>query len=236
MRKYRNGFTLIEILITMGIIGILMVIAITAAGSARTRSRDVQRKSNVMSIANALETYKSANGVYAPSLKNDACSRASRLDLTGLGDCFYNINNPSLANGQYEPMFTPNGAKPDATNYLSTLVQLPKVITSSMASNVGSFPDNTSNQGATTIPYSSGTINYRAQSTYYMVRIALEDKSTAGTPNSNGTCAYADPGNGTAVLNNDNWRDAIYAVSGASNPCGAGSYKIFQKSSLTSIR
>lgn len=53
-----KGFTLLELLVVMGIIGMLAIIALPNFMSARQRARDAQRKSDLRQIQKALELYK----------------------------------------------------------------------------------------------------------------------------------------------------------------------------------
>lgn len=53
-----KGFTLIEILIVVAIIGILTGLVTVNLSAARERARDVQRKGDVKQIQQALELYK----------------------------------------------------------------------------------------------------------------------------------------------------------------------------------
>lgn len=55
--KYK-GFTLIELVIVMAIIATLTALATFNFSQARSRARDVQRKSELKAIQNALELYK----------------------------------------------------------------------------------------------------------------------------------------------------------------------------------
>lgn len=60
----RKGFTLIEILIVVAIIGILASIAIVGLGPIQKRGRDARRISDLRSIQNGLELYFSKCGYY----------------------------------------------------------------------------------------------------------------------------------------------------------------------------
>lgn len=60
----KNGFTLIEMLITIAIIGILSAVALFGLQGVREQGRDAKRKSDLESIRSALETYRSDCNVY----------------------------------------------------------------------------------------------------------------------------------------------------------------------------
>lgn len=71
MLKYKKGFTLIELLIVMVIIGILATIGMASFGSARAKARDARRKSDLQSIAKALEAYANDQRKYPSSSGGD---------------------------------------------------------------------------------------------------------------------------------------------------------------------
>lgn len=66
-----NGFTLIELLVVIAIIGLLSSIVIVNIESARKKSRDAKRLSDVASIQKALEIYKIDKGQYPPNIDSD---------------------------------------------------------------------------------------------------------------------------------------------------------------------
>lgn len=59
-----KGFTLVELLIVIAIIGVLATIVTVSLGSSQQRARDAQRKSDLKQIANALEIYFNNNAGY----------------------------------------------------------------------------------------------------------------------------------------------------------------------------
>jgi general secretion pathway protein G len=69
MRKLlrrQEGFTLLELLIVIIIIGILALIIVPGLASGPKRARDAQRKSDLRAVKNALETYYNDTNSYPP--------------------------------------------------------------------------------------------------------------------------------------------------------------------------
>lgn len=66
MKKFQ-GFTLVELLVVISIIGILATLVTANLNSARSRARDAQRKSDARSVATALRLYFNDKGVYPAS-------------------------------------------------------------------------------------------------------------------------------------------------------------------------
>jgi type II secretion system protein G len=59
-----RGFTLIELLVVIAIIGILSSVVLASLNSARQKSRDAKRVSDIKQMQLALELYYDANGGY----------------------------------------------------------------------------------------------------------------------------------------------------------------------------
>lgn len=68
-RKKQNGFTFIEFLVAVGIIGILGTLALTNYVAQLPKGRDVKRKDALVQIRRALEDYSTdkKEGCYPPS-------------------------------------------------------------------------------------------------------------------------------------------------------------------------
>jgi general secretion pathway protein G len=69
MKKSRrqSGFTLIELLVVLVIIMILVGVIIGAAKYAQTKAARSRAQGEIAGIENALESYKSDNGIYPPT-------------------------------------------------------------------------------------------------------------------------------------------------------------------------
>lgn len=68
MKKSINkGFTLVELLIVMVILGILTTIVASSFSSSQEKARDTRRKSDLQSVTKALEVYFNDYSNYPPS-------------------------------------------------------------------------------------------------------------------------------------------------------------------------
>ncbi len=67
MKKIKKGFTLLEMLVVIGIIAILVGLGTTSYSTAQKKARDAKRKSDLKAIQNALEQYYSICGYQYPT-------------------------------------------------------------------------------------------------------------------------------------------------------------------------
>lgn len=71
--KLNRGFTLVELLIVVAIIGVLSTLLMANFIGVRQKARDAQRKSDIRQIQSALELYRSDQGSYPASLYTGVC-------------------------------------------------------------------------------------------------------------------------------------------------------------------
>lgn len=110
-----RGFTLVELLVVVSIIGILASVVTVNANSARRQSRDAKRKADIQNIAGALELYRATNRMYPnPSPAAGAVSSYS----SQVGSPFRNALSTYTSDipsdpGAYSYTYTPgtNGAR-----------------------------------------------------------------------------------------------------------------------------
>ncbi|MBP6868685.1 MAG: prepilin-type N-terminal cleavage/methylation domain-containing protein [Candidatus Pacebacteria bacterium] len=65
--KYNKGFTLVELLIVIAIIGILSSVVLSSLNTARLKARDARRVADFKSVSLAMELYKDSFGAYPGS-------------------------------------------------------------------------------------------------------------------------------------------------------------------------
>ena len=102
--KGKSGFSLIEVLLVIAIIGLLAVIAIPQFISYRSKSVDAQLKSDLRNAAVAVESYYTKNSAYPSSI----------TDIEGYG--FHATDGVTVTFALVTPTsYTITAAKPGGT-------------------------------------------------------------------------------------------------------------------------
>lgn len=70
--KLKQGFTLIELLVVIAIIAIMITVGTVSYQRSLRLARDSKRKTDLEQIRQALETYRSENGVYPTTAEGTA--------------------------------------------------------------------------------------------------------------------------------------------------------------------
>jgi prepilin-type N-terminal cleavage/methylation domain-containing protein len=83
MRRKNSGFTLVEMLVVIGIIVVLVALLVPMAGLAVGRTRNFDMTAEISQLAQAVEMYKKEKGDYPPSMKEiDASGNSLYLPAT----------------------------------------------------------------------------------------------------------------------------------------------------------
>lgn len=82
MHKTKSGFTIVELLIVIVVIGILASITVVAFNGVRARALESEKISKVSQIQKALESYKVINGTYPGTTQIGGSAGAQLLGMT----------------------------------------------------------------------------------------------------------------------------------------------------------
>ncbi len=104
--QIENGFTLLELLVVIGIIGIMVSLFSVSYSNAQKTSRDSRRRQDLAAIQNAMEQYYGATNFTYPVCAAQACA--------GLIP-FFSGSTPAvptdpLSSGVYKYTFTSNAS------------------------------------------------------------------------------------------------------------------------------
>lgn len=130
-----HGFTIVELLIVIVVIGILAAIVIVAFNGVQSSARDTERKAELGSVQKALEMYRIENGGY-PRCSNDArggtganvptyATSSGTLDACLSDDLVPKYINalpkdPTSDGGQYEYRYAAGYKKTGAASFSGT--------------------------------------------------------------------------------------------------------------------
>lgn len=89
IKSRQRGFTIVELLIVIVVIGILAAITIVAFNNINARARNIRTISVVQSYNKALSSYRTVNDNYPPVNTGRACLGTGYADTSsdGIGDC-----------------------------------------------------------------------------------------------------------------------------------------------------
>lgn len=92
IRKNKEGFTIIEVLIVLAIAGLIMLIVFLAVPALQRNSRNTQRKADVSALLGAISEYSNNNGGKLPAAASDFTGNA-KLSIYDSSDVTYDDDN-----------------------------------------------------------------------------------------------------------------------------------------------
>lgn len=130
LRNRQKGFTIVELLIVIVVIGILAALVITTFAGIQARARDTERETDIKSIHGHLETFYADNGFYpglTGQLASDTWIQANLvgLDLDALRPPNQTANSmvgsgPTTDNFMYVATCTGTAPDEECTDYTLT--------------------------------------------------------------------------------------------------------------------
>ena len=105
----RSAFTMIEMLVVIGMLGILMGVTFGGIGRARSRARVAKANTEVRELVNAILSYEAAEGSSFRMIAGDPkeATAANLKDLLGDGNGPVYLNAPLVGNAFRDPWGTP---------------------------------------------------------------------------------------------------------------------------------
>ena len=131
LQKREKGFTIVELLIVIVVIGILAALVITTFSGIQRKARDSERQTDINAVHGQLEAYFATNGYYPTlgNLQDDTFigQNLPGLDVEAARDPQGSGNNDitgAIAEDDYayvvEPVGCDNGANGNCTGYALT--------------------------------------------------------------------------------------------------------------------
>lgn len=96
-KLFSPGFTLVELLVTIGIIVILAAGGMSAYSTSQKRGRDIRRIDDLKAMQNSFEQYYVANNAYATSCSTMASEIQGGLPVDPNGGTYYQSCSSTLA-------------------------------------------------------------------------------------------------------------------------------------------
>ncbi len=115
LKKNQKGFTIIELLVVIVIIGILVALALPNLFAAQARGRDTERKNDLKNLQQKLETYFNDNGQYPAAASWSTDIGASTEDTTDPRNNTYTYTTTDQSDYTLTADLE-NDSDPDATN------------------------------------------------------------------------------------------------------------------------
>ena len=109
LKKNQSGFTIVELLIVIVVIGVLAALVITTFNGIQQKARDTERQTDMKAIHGQLEAYYAQNGNYPMLSEINTSALATAL--------FKGLDKEALSDPQANPKTYVLGSTPAAKVY-----------------------------------------------------------------------------------------------------------------------
>jgi prepilin-type N-terminal cleavage/methylation domain-containing protein len=117
MKHTTSGFTIVELLIAMSVIGILAILSVGTIPQSLAKGRDKERVADIDTLHSRLETYFDDHGGYPSTLNTTLFPRLDPLTLTDSKGNSMTINSPATDLSAALSSTTPTDGTPSEYTY-----------------------------------------------------------------------------------------------------------------------
>jgi prepilin-type N-terminal cleavage/methylation domain-containing protein len=121
-KRFQKGFTIVELLIVIVVIGILAALVITTYNGIQQKGRNTERTTDLKAVQGQLEAYYAQNGVYPAStqLGTTSATNVTFIQASMKGLDKEALRDPKATAGDYALVA---GTTPTATRYAFSVTQ-----------------------------------------------------------------------------------------------------------------
>lgn len=155
LKNKQSGFTIVELLIVIVVIGILAALVITTFNGIQQKGRDTERQTDIKAIHGQLEAYYAQNGNYPTLAEIDTAAEATTL--------FKGLDKEALSDPQANPKTYVLVSAPAAKAYSYQVFESDGTTNCTVAANCAKYTLTTTTEGLLTGGTSNNGVNTYAK-------------------------------------------------------------------------
>ncbi len=155
LKNKQSGFTIVELLIVIVVIGILAALVITTFNGIQQKGRDTERQTDIKAIHGQLEAYYAQNGNYPALGDIDTAAKATTL--------FKGLDKEALSDPQANPKTYVLVSTPAAKAYSYQVYETDGTTNCTVAANCAKYILTTTTEGLLTGGTATNGVNTYAK-------------------------------------------------------------------------